>query len=324
MGGRAWGMKLGSGGICIPFCERHQIVGVGWPDIDLNVVAGRSRDELWEHIRKVYPPGEVDDRLVGNWTGQLYRFGRECTQGDYVLYYDPPKKQVRITRVISPLFYRDFELEDSVDIWHYRRVEYPAEPIPILDLYGSLKGKLLGPRISFWELSGLYETVDAIVRGEEPHLLAAPDVDIKAAYEGLREFVVRRLEALNERDWEYLVVDYLKAQGAQVDEQQVGGSRPIIDIEARFDHGELGEEIWRVQVKRLQSQKVDWPLIEQDLLHVGYARFCYVSVFGFTPEARQKADAEDVLLLEAGDFTRFLLGGKLRDSLRAKLQLPLR
>jgi hypothetical protein len=137
----------------------------------------------------------------------------------------------------------------------------------------------------------------------------------------LRTLLVRRAEALNAEHWEWLVVDFLKAQGAHVDERRVGGSRPIIDAEARFDHGELGEEIWRVQVKRL-NHEVGWDIIESDLRHVGDARFCFVSVFGFSPEARQRAAAAGVVLLEAGDFSRFLLSGKLRARLREQLRLP--
>jgi hypothetical protein len=114
----------------------------------------------------------------------------------------------------------------------------------------------------------------------------------------------------------------LEAQGAHVNESEIGGSRPIIDVEARFDHGGFGEEIWRIQVKRYQDQKVDWPQIESDLKLVGEARFCYVSVFGFTPQARGKADAAEVLLLEGGDFALFVLGGQFRDSLKSKLSLP--
>jgi hypothetical protein len=82
-------------------------------------------------------------------------------------------------------------------------------------------------------------------------------------------------------------------------------SQPIIDAEARFDRGELGEEVWRVQVKRLSNQAIDWPTIEEDYAHAGDARFCYGFVFGFTEEARRRATDEGVLLLEAGDFTRF-------------------
>jgi predicted Mrr-cat superfamily restriction endonuclease len=226
--------------------------------------------------------------------------------------------------VVSQLKRRVFETSDQTDIWYYRDVEYPIEPIPILDLYGSLKGKLLGPRMSFWELREAYQIIDAIAHGKKPHVLAAPDVEVKDAIENLRAVVNRRLEALQDRDWELLVVDYLKAQGAHVDESEVGGNRAIIDAEARFDHGDLGEETWRVQVKRYQDKKVDWPEIEHDLKRIGEARFCYVSVFGFTAEAIKEADVEgrDVRLLKGDDFALFVLGGKVRDELKEKLSLP--
>jgi hypothetical protein len=45
--------------------------------------------------------------------------------------------------------------------------------------------------------------------------------------------------------------------------------------------------------------------------------------FGFTDEARRRTAQEKIVLLEAGDFTTFLLTSKLRDTVRAKLKLPL-
>jgi hypothetical protein len=57
-----------------------------------------------------------------------------------------------ICRVLSAPQYRNFDRHakdttgDDVDIWHYRKIEFATEPIPILDLYGAIKGKLLGPR----------------------------------------------------------------------------------------------------------------------------------------------------------------------------------
>lgn len=305
----------------VPFCERHAIIGIGWQMIDHDVVANGSRDELVEHVRERclwYQTG----RQVGGAVGSLSRFFRECRPGDYVLYYDPPNKHVVITRVVSDALDRDFEMDDPVDVWHYRRVEYPVPPISILDFHGSIKGGVLGPRGTFWSLDRSYVAIDHLAHGRDPGSQVVPDVDVTEAFERLRSLVVARAQALNDRDWEWLVVDYLKAQGAQVDERSVGGSRPIIDAEARFDHGELPEEVWRVQVKRLQDQPVDWPAIERDASHVGEARFCYVSVFGFTREARERAAAEEIVLLEAGDFIRFLLGSKLRPELRAKLRLP--
>jgi hypothetical protein len=93
-------------------------------------------------------------------------------------------------------------------------------------------------------------------------------------------------------------------------------------VEAVFTHGDIPESTWRVQVKRLRNQQIDWEAIESDLQYVGEAQFCYVSVFGFTDNARRIADERGVLLLEAADFTSFLLSGKLRESVARKLLLP--
>lgn len=289
--------------------------------VDSTVVLAADREQLWQHVREACP-WYAGNQAVGSATGNLYRFGRECSIGDYVLYYDPPNKHVRVCRIVSDMRYRAFDLEDEEDIWHYREVEYPIPPIPILDFHGSIKGGLLSPRGTFWNLDRVYNDIDHLAHGRAPHLMTAPDPEMSGAYDQLNRLVVNRAEALTDRDWEWLVVDWLKAQGAQIDERRVGGTQSIIDAEAAFDHGELGEEIWRVQVKRYQNRQVDWPAVERDASHIGDAHFCYVSVFGFTKEARERADADRIVLLEAADFTRFLLGGKLRAELKAKLKLP--
>jgi predicted Mrr-cat superfamily restriction endonuclease len=324
---RAWAIKLGSGGRCVPFCEEHAIVGVGWKNVDPVVVIGGTREEIYENLaaRREYKDNESS---FGQWTGSLCRFGQTCTEGDYVLYYDPGQKRVQICRVLSALRYRDFDLEakdttgNEVDIGHYRTIEFATQPIPILDLYGAIKGKLLGPRGTFWELRDEFSTIDQLAKGLLPHVLIASDPEIRETLTRLRSLVVSRAEALNERDWEFLVADYFKAQGAQVDESAIGGSRGTIDVEAIFTHGEIPASVWRVQVKRLQNREVDWASIESDCQYVGEAQFCYVSVFGFTGEARLLAEEKGVLLLQAEDFTSFLLSGKVRESVARKLLLP--
>lgn len=320
MSRRVWGIKLGSGGRCVAFCEQHQIVGVGWKSVDVKVVERSTRGDLWSHVKETCP-FYSESREIGKATGQLFRFGRECQDEDYVLYYHPARKSVRICRVKSVAKYRDFDLADPTDIWHYRRVECPIDPIPILDLPGRLKGRLLGPRMSFWEISGAFDFVDRLVRGESTHDIAAPDPELKEAYSSLRKLVARRAAELNDGEWECLVADYMRSLGAEVDERHVGGNRPVIDVEARFHHGEFIEEVWRLQVKRYQDRRVDWPEIERDFHNSGTSNFCFVSVFGFTEEARQRA-GDEIILLEAEDFVPFLISGKLRKQLRNKLRLP--
>lgn len=142
--GRSWGIKLGSGGRCVPFCEQRNIVGVGWSMVDPSVAAFASREDLKLHVTKVCDFYETE-RKRGAATGQIFRFVQECQPGDYVLYYDPPKKHVVFARIVSGPLFRDFDLDDRTDIFHYREVEYTREPVSILDLYGPLMGKLLGP-----------------------------------------------------------------------------------------------------------------------------------------------------------------------------------
>lgn len=314
---RVWAIKLGSNGRCVPFCEKHGIVGVGWKKVDPAVLLANDQGALRQHLRTLYA---YDARALGSAFGQLWRFAHECRVGDYVFYYDPPRRLVQVARVTSDLERRGSEGDVDIDIWLCRRVELGVTPFKIVDFYGGLKGRVLGPRMSFWELRGAADvaaqlfTEGVVRRGE--------DAELTAAYESLSRLVLRRMECLDASDWEWLVTDYFIAQGAHVDERQVGGSQATIDLEARFDHGELGEEVWRVQVKRL-STVVDERAVKHFVEHVGDCdRRAFVSARGFTDAARLRADEDDVTLMEAQDFTRFLLSGKIRPRLREKLQLP--
>jgi hypothetical protein len=66
----AWGIKLGSGGRAVDFCEKHQIVGVGWEWVDAAAVAHGSRDDLFRLITAA----QHDGYNVGSAAGQLHRF----------------------------------------------------------------------------------------------------------------------------------------------------------------------------------------------------------------------------------------------------------
>lgn len=319
---RAWAIKLGSGGACIPFCERHSIVGLGWGGMDRKVLDNGSVEEIWTHINEIFK-GQTPKKTSSD-TGQIFRFWRECTVGDYVLYYDPPKKCVRICKVISQAEQRslDFDPNDKSDIWMYRKIEYPCSPIPILDFYGGLKGSLLGPRMSFWSLD--YNMVHQIAQGQNPSDIGASDLEIQNTYRELRDLIKKRCESLNDSDWEMLVADYFRHQGASVNERHVGGNQPVIDLEASFSMGEFRQsEVWRVQIKRYQNRAVDWSEIEYYYRRSNASNFCFVSAFGFTSEAELKSEEFEIRLLQTEDFTNFLLSGHFRQDLKRKLNLPL-
>jgi hypothetical protein len=107
-----------------------------------------------------------------------------------------------------------------------------------------------------------------------------------------------------------------------VDERSIGKNRSVIDFEAVFEHGDIPESVWRVQVKRYQGKQVGWNEVSQFADHAGDADLCFVSVFGFDEEATEKADSAGILLLQAQHFSDFILKGSLRESLSIKLSIP--
>ena len=282
------------------FPLKHHIVGVGWQGADFETVSKASKEMLWKHLQETH--GDHSKASIGQWTGALYRFSREVERSDYILYYDPSSKWVRVCSVEGDLRRRDFDLDaqdtegQEVDIWFCRNVKTVAT-VPILDLDGVLKGKILGPQGTCWELSDCYERVDAIVRGISFHVKQDPE--IQKHYSELRDLVTERARSLNAGQWEQLVADYFVAQEAHI-RGEIGGSTPAIDLEAYFDQGELGESKWRIQVKRT-AQPIGWDAIEYTLKIAGDFPVCFVSVNGFTDDAFKKADAWDgtILLLEA-------------------------
>ncbi len=311
----AWGIKLGSRGAAVEFCEERGIVGVGWRGVSLEVVREESDQHLRDCLEDVYG---IDYPV--SWPGTLRRFVNLCQVGDYIVYYVPQRKSFVITQTKSEAYERTSDLEDETDIWIVRDVERKDE-ISTLDFFAPLRGKVLGPRFSFWQLHDMGEALDALVRGVDPLHLDAPDPDVSEAINTLTELATTRLHALNASEYELLTADYFRAQGAQI----VGkpGVDPVIDVRAEFPRGDLGPDEWFVQVKRYQDKPVDAGPIRNLVDAVGDSgRKCFVSAFGFTDDARRLADEAAVLLLETSDFVPLALSGSLSDSLRIKVGLP--
>src|SRR5260370_20938185 len=82
MAGRVWGIKLGSGGSWIPFCERHGIIGLGYEKVDPKTLSSATRAQLWSHVKTVRT---LDDRKIGKDTWQLYRSTQEANEQEYIL-----------------------------------------------------------------------------------------------------------------------------------------------------------------------------------------------------------------------------------------------
>ena len=73
---RAWGIKLGSGGRCIQFCEKHAIVSIGGEMVDAQILRGGTTESLRSHITNVWRFYKTA-RKRGVAAGQLTRFAGE-------------------------------------------------------------------------------------------------------------------------------------------------------------------------------------------------------------------------------------------------------
>lgn len=309
---KAWAIKLGSAGMCIPFCEKRGIVGVGWEKIDLKVATSGDITALWNHIKQA---GYYQkDRSVGVACGNLYRFCVECKIGDYILYYDPANKRVKIAQVTSEVKKRDFDLKDETDIWFYREVKFPSaveKGIPSVSFDGTLKGSLLGPRGTFWSMP--FDRVDLIAQGKKPNFSGASNEEIQSALENVWNLIKKRSSSLDWNKWEVLAADYFRELGAHVG--KIGGSREVQDFEAVFCRGTKLEQRWRVQVKRYQDKQATWDEVKDFINKVDdeNTKLAFVSIYGFTQEAEEKSESEEgegITLLTMEDFNHFILSGK--------------
>lgn len=133
---RAWMVRAGQSG------DREQAalelgrVIAGWSETG-DLSAFTDRESLRDYLRVVYP--RASRALVGNWTGQLWRFIRTINEGDLVVL--PLKGEPRelvLGRVTGSYFYDETA---ALGFRHVRPVTW-LRRIPRLDLGGDLLDSL--------------------------------------------------------------------------------------------------------------------------------------------------------------------------------------
>lgn len=330
--GRTWAIKLGSMGELVPFCERHGLVGLGWPDVRPEVALAGDRASLLRYVESHYERGasEAQRRSI---VGQIHRFCVEAAKGDEVVYFDPARAHVVVATIESDVFARDFGRPEVAGVWYWRRVARRAAPLPIGELSAGMQRRLRVPYITFWNLrsfdllsskgasSGARRASAA--RAGAPPGGPAPDPEIEDAYQRLEALLVRRVAWLQDQDVEALAVDWVRARGGEVDERAITRGRQLIEFEATVPAGHGSPRTLNLLLKRYRGRPVNWPTIGRARGKAARGSVCcFVAMGGFTSEAQTRAGAEGVALLEARDFVPLLMSGQIRDSLRARLQIP--
>lgn len=102
--------------------REENVIYCTWDNLDWNMLQFDDRELFKENVRRTFP--SISDKLLGNWTGQLWSFSRRMKKGDIVAL---PSK-------INPVIYfgeitSDYTFSPDADMYyqHARKVKWIKE-----------------------------------------------------------------------------------------------------------------------------------------------------------------------------------------------------
>lgn len=129
---RLWCVRA-DGGYFTEHFLRGGYIGIGWPEIDQNLGAVRSRDDLYPIVRESYPD-QHSAVVIGNYVGQIARFLLEIKAGDYILTPASDTEWLHYGKVESgSSYYRD-DCADGCRYTHRRPVAWSEDRLRRSDL----------------------------------------------------------------------------------------------------------------------------------------------------------------------------------------------
>ncbi len=113
----AWVVRAGRGGERAAVALQEGLAIAGWSEVgDLSQVV--SREQMRLVVAYAYP--DLSPQVIGNWTGQLWRFREEIADGDLVV--TPVEgRRLALGRVVGPYRYR---AEAEPSLRHVRSVQW--------------------------------------------------------------------------------------------------------------------------------------------------------------------------------------------------------
>lgn len=161
-----WGVRLGRGGEFVELAKNGNYVAIGWTKIkDLSWLSKRNLPDSGKKALVTYEKayGKIGSKLqrsIG--VGQIMKFVRGMSVGDFVLTPNSLTRQVLIGRIISGYFYA--KQKDQCRYRHRRRVKWIKE-ISRDNLSQPLKNSL-GSLLTVFQISGHDAELQAILEGK--------------------------------------------------------------------------------------------------------------------------------------------------------------
>lgn len=271
------------------------VVAVGWEKVT-DLSEARSRDRVREFYEAAYP--EDSPGKAANAIGVLHKFRSTLEVGHRVLTYSPDDRQYLVGDITSD--YRYSSAEVGAHWSHVRDVTWLGR-VRRDDLSQSTRNTL-GSTLTLFSVNedASAELLEALAASAKPEEVAAArkkeeqstfreDESAKS-----HELVKDAIIALGARETEELVSALLRAMGYRSRVTPIGPDRGV-DVLASPDGLGLQEPRIKAEVKHRPNTAIGAPEIRSFLggLRPG-DRGLYVSIGGFTKEARYEAERSTV------------------------------
>jgi len=224
--------------------------GIGWNEIDRDLSAVRTRDELYEIVKASYP--NVSSPLViGNYVGQVGRFLLEIAAGDYVITPAADPELLYYGQVAEDPSYYFATTDDGCPYRHRRRVRWAREPLRRGEFSVAFQNTMKAA-LTVFAISHEDEFLEAIGKEVRPQRRYDPYVP-----------VLEQLLHLDPKEFEILVGHLLTALGFEAEVIGRTGDGGV-DAVGELNIGNLARVRVYVQAKRYKpGSKISANVVKQ-------------------------------------------------------------
>ena len=142
----AWQVRAGRHGERDEEALNEGLAILGWRDVP-DLAQYRTREDLRSELVRLYEGRSA--YVVGNWTGQLWRFSHKMAEGDLVVMPLKSRKQCAIGEVAGPYRYRN---EARLGFRHVRPVHWLRKDVEPSEFGDDLRGSM-GSLLTVFQLA---------------------------------------------------------------------------------------------------------------------------------------------------------------------------
>ena len=301
-----WMVRAGRNGVFASMFLESSIVVIGWGHIG-DITAATPDDEIRRLIDAAYPGGKPGSRASS--AGNVRRFVKAVKVGDPVATYDNESRLYHLGEIRSDAERRTFDIDGEKHKWFCRDVKWDDQ-VPRDSLLLSTRNSLTIPLTVF----RIPDAARADLRRRAPP--SAPngaqddaesppppngETDETNETDAIQEYIDKSdqfvEDAIAKLDWEQLqelVAGIIRAMGYKTRVSSPGPDRGV-DIFASPDGLGLSEPRIFVEVKHRPNVRIGSQDVRSFLGGRQQGDRClYVSVGGFTQEARYEADRSQI------------------------------